>query len=162
MEFKRKWESQVHSHKPPVDYEMDLLKKYIPEEGRKKLYGVDSLSSAWLQLDKLYGDKSLICQKLKSRLKCLKPSSTEPHEIIIEIHNEIEYLVKMLRDFNAVTLLYFDNEYLNVCYKHLLAEFLVYSECFRTFSLLRMLPGDLILFRPFIYPSIRNIHLSHN
>jgi len=63
--------------------------------------------------------KVLFVKKLKSRLKCLKPSSTEPHEIIIEIHNEIEYLVKRLRDFNAVTLLYFDNEYLNVCYKHL-------------------------------------------
>ena len=47
------------------------------------------------------------------------PSSTEPHEVSIEINNEIEYLVKRLKEFNAVTLLYFDNEYLNVCYRHL-------------------------------------------
>ena len=119
MEFKRKWSSQVTAHKPPAEYEMDLLKKSIPGEGRKKLYGVDSLSTAWTQLGKMYGDKSLICQKLKSRLKNLKPSSSEAHEVIIEIHNEIEYMVKRLRDFDAVTLLYFDNEYLNVCYKHL-------------------------------------------
>ena len=119
MEFKRKWASQVSAHKPPQEYEMDLLKENIPVEGRKKLYGVDSLSSAWRQLEKMYGDKSLICQKLKSRLKNLKPVSSEPHETIIEINNEIEYLVKRLKDFNAVTLLYFDNEYLNVCYKHL-------------------------------------------
>ena len=98
---------------------MDLLKENIPEEGRKKLYGVDSLTSAWKQLEKLYRDKSLFCQKLKSRLKNLKPSSNQPHEIVIEINNEIEYLVKRLKDINAVTLLYFDNEYLNVCYKHL-------------------------------------------
>ena len=119
MEFKRKWLSQVTAHKPPAEYEMDLLKRSIPEEGRKKLYGVDSLSSAWNQLEKMYGDKSLICQKLKSRLKNLKTSSTEAHEIIIEINNEIEYLVKRLKDIDAVSLLYYDNEYLNVCYKHL-------------------------------------------
>ena len=119
MEFKRKWSSQVSSHKPPSEYEMDLLKNSIPEEGRKKLYGVDSLSSAWTQLDKLYGDKSLICQKLKSRLKNLKPVSSESHEIIIEINNEVEYLVKRLKELGAISLLYFDNEYLNVCYKHL-------------------------------------------
>ena len=46
MEFKRKWSSQVTSHKPPAEYKMNLIKKSIPEEGRKKLYGVDSLSSA--------------------------------------------------------------------------------------------------------------------
>ena len=80
---------------------------------------MDSLSSAWTQLDKLYGDKSLICQKLKSRLKNLKPVSSESHEIIIEINNEIEYLVKRLTELGAISLLYFDNEYLNVCYKHL-------------------------------------------
>ena len=86
MEFKRKWKSQVNAHKPPVEYELDLLKRNIPSEGKKKLYGVDSLTTAWMHLDKLYGDKSLICQKLKSRLKHLKPSSTEPHEIILEIN----------------------------------------------------------------------------
>ena len=70
-------------------------------------------------MEKLYGDKSLICQKLKSKLKGLKPSSKESHEIIIELNNEIEYLVNRLKDMEAVNLLYFDNEYLNVCYKHL-------------------------------------------
>ena len=119
IEFKRKWQSQVSAHKPPAEYEMDLLRKSLPEEGRKKLYNVDSMSSAWIQLEKLYGDKSLICQKLKSKIKCLKPSSTEAHEVVIEIYNEIEYLVKRLRDFDAVSLLYYDNEYLNACYKHL-------------------------------------------
>ena len=124
MDFKRKWSGQVSTHKQPSEYEMDLLKKSIPEEGRKKLYGVDSLNTAWIQLERMYGDKSLICQKLKSRLKNLKTSSIEPHEVIIEIHNEIEYLVKRLRDFDAVTLLYFDNEYLNVCYT---STFLLFS-----------------------------------
>ena len=123
MEFKRKWNSQVSAHKPPEEYELDLLKSNIPEEGKKKLYGVDSIATAWVQLGKLYGDKSLICQKLKSRLKRLKSASNEPHEIVIEIHNEIEYIVKRLKDIDADSVLQFDNEYLNSCYKQLPAIF---------------------------------------
>ena len=32
VEFKRKWSNQVNAHKPPPDYELDLLRKQIPEE----------------------------------------------------------------------------------------------------------------------------------
>ena len=85
LEWKKRWESQVSSHKPPADFEIDLLKRNLPEEGRKKLYGCDSLSTAWRLLDKMYGDKPLIIQKLKSKLRNLKPKSKEPHEIVIEI-----------------------------------------------------------------------------
>ena len=83
LEFERAWASQVHSHKPPADWELDMLKKAIPEKGRSKLYGVTSLSTAWVQLKSLYGDEELIFQKLKLRLKNLKPKAKEPHEKII-------------------------------------------------------------------------------
>ena len=39
LEFTRVWQSQVHSHKPPADFELDLLKKSIPDEGRKNSMG---------------------------------------------------------------------------------------------------------------------------
>ena len=119
MEFKRKWSNQVSSHNPPSTYELDRLKENIPVEGQKMLYGVDSLSTAWNQLEKTYGDQSVIVQKLKSRLKRLMPVSKEDHEVMIELHNEIEYLVKRLAEFDAQNLLYYDNEYLNAAYKHL-------------------------------------------
>ena len=67
LEFKKKWASQVNSHNPPVEFEIDLLKKNIPEEGKKKLYEVETLNAAWKLLDNLYGDERLICQKLKLR-----------------------------------------------------------------------------------------------
>lgn len=52
---------------------------------KKKLYGCDSIATAWLLLDKMYGDKKLIVQKLKSKLKNLSPKSAEAHEIVIEL-----------------------------------------------------------------------------
>ena len=122
LEFTRVWQSQVHSHKPPADFELDLLKKSIPDEGRKKLYGVTTLTSAWEQLKKLYGDEELIFQKLKIRLKSLKPKAKESHEKIIEIYDEIEYLCKRLSEMNAQDILYFDIEFLNACYMNLPPE----------------------------------------
>ena len=119
MDFKRKWNNSVHSSKPPEDFELDLLKTNIPEQGKKKLFGVESLATAWNLLDKLYGDTKLICQKLKNKLKNLQPKSTEEHEIIIELSDEVDYLVKRLKELDANSLLIVDNDYLNAVYIHL-------------------------------------------
>ena len=119
MDFKRKWINTVHSSKPPEDFELDLLKTNIPEQGRKKLFGVESLATAWKLLDKLYGDSKLICQKLKNKLKNLNPKSTEEHEVIIELSDEVDYLVKRLKELDACSLLIVDNDYLNAVYIHL-------------------------------------------
>ena len=119
MDFKRKWNNLVHSNNPPEEFEMDLLKSNITEQGRKKLFGVESLPIAWKLLDKIYGDKKLICQKLKNKLKNLQPKSTEEHEIIIELSDEVDYLVKRLKELDATSLLQVDNDYLNAVYIHL-------------------------------------------
>ena len=109
----------MSSHAPPSDFEIDLLKRNLPEEGRKKLYGCESLSTAWLLLDKMYGDQKLIIQKLKSKLRNLKPKSKEPHEVVIELADEVEYLIKRLRMLEATAILSIDNDFLNSVYKNL-------------------------------------------
>ena len=119
MDFQRKWKNSVHSSNPPEDFELDLLKTNIPEQGKKKLFGVESLSTAWKLLEKLYGDTKLICQKLKNKLKNLQPKCTEEHEIIIELSDEVDYLVKRLKELDACSLLVVDNDYLNAVYIHL-------------------------------------------
>ena len=116
MEFKKNWASEVSSHNLTPNYEIQLLKKNIPEEGRIKLFNVENLASAWVLLDKVYGDKGVICQKLKYKLKHLVPKSSESHEIIIEVFNQVEYIVKRMADLKAETLLQFDNDYWNCCY----------------------------------------------
>ena len=71
------------------------------------------MPTAWKLLEKLYGDKKLICQKLKNKLKNLQPKSVEDHEVIIELSDEVDYLVKRLKELDAVSLLVVDNDYLN-------------------------------------------------
>ena len=119
LEWKIKWKALISVHKPDPIYELDLLKENIPEQGRKNLFGCESLVKAFDLLDKLYGDQKLITQKLKSKLRNLKPVSTEPHEIVIEMQEEIDYLVKRLKALNALGLLDSDNDYLNCIYKNL-------------------------------------------
>ena len=123
VEFRKKWASQVSSHSPPDEFEIDLLKRNIPEEGKKKLYEVESMNSAWRLLDNLYRDERLTCQKLKIRLKNLSPKAKEAHEVIIELNDEVSYLVKRLGTLGATKLLYFDNDYLNAIYMHMPSQY---------------------------------------
>ena len=101
LEWKTKWKSVVSTCEQPAEFELDRIKENIPEQARKKLFDVHSLSKAWDILDRLYGDTKLISQKLKNKMKTLKPISTEPHEIIIEINEEVDYLVKRLETCSA-------------------------------------------------------------
>ena len=119
LEWKKKWKSQVSCHAPPAEFEMDLLKKNLPEQGKMKLFGVESMENAWILLDRLYGDKKLICQKLKNKLKSLKPKATEAHEVVIELSDTVDYIVKRLSELGAQNLLDIDNDYLNAIYQNL-------------------------------------------
>ena len=80
------------------------------------MFNVESMDTAWNQLDKVYGDKGVICQKLKTKLKTLHPKSVDNHEIIIEIFNQMEYIVKRMNELGASALLQFDNDFWNCCY----------------------------------------------
>ena len=55
-------------------------------------------------------------------MKNLKPKSTEPHEIIIKLFEEVEYLVKRLGKLKVSNILDTDTEYLNTVYHHLLQD----------------------------------------
>ena len=61
----------------------------------------------------------LISQKLKNKMKHLKPVSKEPHELVIEIHEEVDYLVKRLVKVELQELLKTDADYLSAIYSHL-------------------------------------------
>ena len=119
LEWKTKWKSIVSTCEQPADFELDRIKENIPDQARKKLFDVHSLTKAWDILDRLYGDTKLISQKLKNKMKTLKPTSIEPHKIIIEINEEVDYLVKRLVKLNAQDLLKTDNDYLNAIYSKL-------------------------------------------
>ena len=41
LDFQRKWKNQVHSNNLPEEFELDLLKNNILEQGSKKLFGVE-------------------------------------------------------------------------------------------------------------------------
>ena len=46
----------------------------------------------------------------------MKPKSSEPHEVIIELSEEVDYLVKRLTKLKAQGLLTSDIDYLNAIY----------------------------------------------
>ena len=49
----------------------------------------------------------------------MKPVTTEDHEIVIALNDEIAYLLKRLKPLAALDLFSTDNDYLNAIYKNL-------------------------------------------
>ena len=116
-EFKRRWGSQVHAEHLPEETELDRLRDNVPESARKMLVGEKLLNSAWTILDKLYGNKTLLANKLKAKLKGIKIAGKENHDIVINLAVEVKSIVKNLTEMNMQEMLRYDDEYLSSIFR---------------------------------------------
>ena len=88
-EFKRKWAAIVTRENLEQESELDRLRDQVPETARKMLIGEKSLTNAWAILTRLYGNKTMLANKLKGKLKDVKGSGKEDHDIIINLCIEV-------------------------------------------------------------------------
>ena len=99
-EFKRKWAANVTREKLEEKSELDRLRDNVPETARKMLIGEKSLGNAWKILTKLYGNKTMLANKLKAKLKNIKVSGKEDHDVVINLAIEVKSIVKNLTEIN--------------------------------------------------------------
>ena len=64
-EFKRRWLANVSCEILGVEAELDRLCDNVPEQAKKMLIGEKTMESAWVILTKLYGNKTMLANKLK-------------------------------------------------------------------------------------------------
>ena len=64
----------------------------------KTLFREVSMEGAWKILDEMYGNKSLIANKLKSQLKGIKVSVKEDHDAVINLAIEVKTIEKRLKE----------------------------------------------------------------
>ena len=121
-EFKRRWVANVSCENLGAEAELDRLRDSVPDQAKKMLIGEKSMDSAWNVLTKLYGNKTLLANKLKSKLKNIKCSGTEDYDIIINLAVEVKSIVKNLAQLNLQDMLKYDDEYLAAIFKVLPAE----------------------------------------
>ena len=81
-DFMRKWKAQVSTSNLPEESELDRLRDSIPDQAAKALYGEKEMKGAWATLQKLYGDKKLIVNKLKSQLKNITVKAKKEYDIV--------------------------------------------------------------------------------
>ena len=72
---------------------------------------------AWKILDKLYGNKTLLANKLKSKLKGIKVAGKESYDIIINLAVEVKSIVKSLTEMKMQDMLRYDDEYLSSIFR---------------------------------------------
>ena len=81
------------------------------------LIGETTMIGAWKTLNTLYGNKTLIANKLKSKLKNLKSFGKEDHEAVIAIAIEVKSIVARLKELNLQDMLKYDDEYLAAIFR---------------------------------------------
>ena len=83
------------------------------------LIGEKSLSNAWAILTRLYGNKTMLANKLKGKLKDVKVSGKEDHDIIINLCIEVKSIICSLTELGMQEMLKYDDEYLSAVFRAL-------------------------------------------
>lgn len=83
------------------------------------LIGEKSLVNAWKILTKLYGNKTLLANKLKSKLKSVSSSGKEDHDVIINLCIEVKSIICSLTELGMQEMLKYDDEYLSAVFRAL-------------------------------------------
>ena len=116
-DFQRKWKATVGKAKFSQEAELDRLRENVPEEAAKMLVGETTIAGAWKIMNSLYGNKTLLANKLKSKLKNISVSEKEDHDLVIELTIEVKSIVARLSEMNLQEMLKFDDEYLAAVFR---------------------------------------------
>ena len=116
-DFVRKWKAQVGKANLSAESELDRLRDHVPGQAAKALYGESSMAGAWKVLDKLYGDRDLLANKLKIQLKSIKPKGRKDQDIIIDLVTDVNNIVLRLKALNMEQMLIVDSDFLSAIYR---------------------------------------------
>ena len=116
-DFVRKWKAQVGCAGLSAESELDRLRDHVPGQAAKALYGETAMAGAWKVLDKLYGDKDLVANKLKIQLKSIKPKGRKNQDIIIDLVTDVNNIVLRLKTLQLEQMLIVDSEFLSSIYR---------------------------------------------
>ena len=119
LDFQSKWKATVGKAKLGQEAELDRLRENVPQEAAKMLVGETTISGAWKTLSSLYGNKTLLANKLKSKLKTISLSRKEDHDLVIELSIEVKSIVARLTELNLQDMLKYDDEYLAAVFRFL-------------------------------------------
>ena len=118
-DFKRKWQAHVSKSNLSPESEIDRLRDNVPSQASKLLYGELTMEGAWKVLDELYGNKTIISNKLKNQLKNIKATGKEDYDIVINLAVDVKTIEKRLKALQLQKMLCYDDEYLSAVFKAL-------------------------------------------
>ena len=83
------------------------------------LIGQVNMEGAWNILDKMYGNRTMLANKLKTKLKTIKASGKQDHDIVLHLVIEIKGIVNRLTTLGLDQMLRYDDEYISAVFKAL-------------------------------------------
>ena len=118
-DFKRKWVANVSRANLSPESELDRLRDNVPSQASKMLFGEVTMAGAWGIMDNLYGNKTIIANKLKTQLKTIKAVGKEDFDMVINLAIDVKTIDKRLRSLNLQQMLCYDDEYLSSVFRAL-------------------------------------------
>ena len=118
-DFKRKWIANVSKSNLSPESELDRLRDNVPPQAAKMLFGEVTMAGAWSIMDNLYGNKTIIANKLKTQLKTIKAVGKEDFDVVINLAIDVKTIDKRLRSLNLQQMLCYDDEYLSSVFRAL-------------------------------------------
>ena len=112
----------MSSEKLEEQSELDRLRDNIPETAKKMLVGEKTLLNAWKILTKMYGNKTMLANKLKAKLKGISGSGKQDHDVVISLAIEVKSIVNSLTEMSMQDMLKYDDEYLSSIFRALPAH----------------------------------------
>ena len=118
-EFQRRWKALVSPASLGTEAELDRLRDSVPDEAKKLLIGQTTMAGAWDVLTKMYGNKTMLANKLKMKLKTIKSAGKEDHDIVLKLIIEVKGIVNRLTSLGLHEMLKYDDEYISAIFKAL-------------------------------------------
>ena len=97
-DFKRKWVANVSRSNLCTESELDRLRDNVPSQAAKMLFSEVTMERAWAIMDKLFGNKTMIANKLKTQLKEIKAVGNEDYEVVINLAIDVKTIENRLRE----------------------------------------------------------------
>ena len=116
-EFVTRWSTVMHQPGMPEGEELDWLRQSLPEGAKNSIYHCRTLQEAWAKLQLAYGNRNIIAEKLKRRLKSLELVAKTDYDRVIELYNEVESTVYKLKDLGHKDSLKSDAEFRAVMFR---------------------------------------------
>ena len=97
--------------------EVERLKDALSPDVKRAVTAIHTLPGIWRKLDTRYGNKGMIAEGIKRKLKTVRPSGKNDHDKMVDLGDKVDELVSQLAELKHEAALKYDKEFRGSIYR---------------------------------------------